>query len=66
MEDEILFKAIQMQATQLNQYTRNIKSFVDNGDVGLAEGHLIHLKEGIGYFENLLAEVKERIKDNDK
>ena len=60
MSDEILFQAIQMQATQLNGYTRNIKSFVDKFEIGNAESQVVFLKQEIERFEKLIEEAKEK------
>jgi len=62
MSDEILFQMIQMQATQLNSYARNIKSFVDKFQIGSAESQIVFLKQGIEYLEKLISEAKEKAK----
>jgi len=60
MDDEIVFKAIQMQGEQLIAYSRNIKTFLDKFRVGDAEKHLPLLKEIIKRTEILLTEARKR------
>lgn len=64
MDDGILVQAIEMQASSLVAYSRNIKSWAEKCDFGNTEENVKLLKQGIVMMEGLLIECREKANDN--